>query len=208
MISTPLKKIDDFWSWFGKSADQLSLGKKSSIRQLGVKVESLGDYGWEIGPGFHGDGESKSFVLSPKGNPELLEQTKAIIAKAPYIDNWEFWPAKPPKKWNRKFYFTSRNGDKVAVDASTWKYTLLRYDDGLLEIIFYAPNLFELSEALREKSVWLVADSELGEEFVIKNIAAVTPIESFTAEFSRYADSNRHISDLGDHATSLVVGGK
>ena len=85
---TALHSIQGFWEWFSQNASKFgdTFDNHPLLRQLDAHVGSLGDFGWEVGPGQQ---ESNAFVLSPGGDRDLLAETTAIIAAAPKLKGWE-----------------------------------------------------------------------------------------------------------------------
>lgn len=61
---------------------------------------------------------------------ELLRATRKVVSKAPAITGWEFRRARPPKQRQMRFTIEDRSGAVREVDASGWRYVLLRYPDG------------------------------------------------------------------------------
>src|SRR5262249_33183984 len=152
-------------SWFISVSRQFGprFENRDLIEQLDKKVLELGDFSWEIGPGWR-DTQANSLVFSPGGDKARLEETRRIVSLAPVCQGWEFYPAKPPKNWNCYFLVTDDTGRQMPVDASTWKYVLLRFPDQSFDITICAPDLKNLTGQLRETAAEIVLDGELGEE--------------------------------------------
>lgn len=96
------KKYKIFGDWFlyhEKNIEEIELSK-SFIDELETKIKTLGDYTWEIGPGFN---KPLAFTISPGGAPCLLLETKKIISYAPLLDKWEFYASRRIKQWNNYF---------------------------------------------------------------------------------------------------------
>lgn len=112
--------IDAFWDWFVDHQDGLQSDRISEdgVDELTARIESLcPGMGWEVGPGLE---KENALVLSPDGDRELLATTRAIVARAPALPGWEVHPARPPKRWDRRFELRSPEG-QVAVDATGWR---------------------------------------------------------------------------------------
>ena len=92
------------------------------ISQLEKRVFAIERLDWEIGPGRNAP---NMFALSPHGDHELLQITRNIVAKAPELDGWEFYPTKPPREWNLVFDVVA-NGKDVEIDAKLWEFVVYR----------------------------------------------------------------------------------
>lgn len=187
-----------FWQWFqenaaviGRLIDSSEAGKLDNL--LSVRVHAL-DRGlaWEVGPGLK---KRFAFVVSPNGNPEKLEITKAIVAAAPKVRGWEIHPAKPPKKWDLRFLI----GDEP-IDARQWRYALTGYNDGeFYDVTILAPDLGELTMKDQRIAGRLVVEGILGERVGLEKIGDVEVVHEANDE-SRFSS----ISVLSEHLRSLT----
>lgn len=161
-------KYREFWSWFVTNADRLLPDKlaHSTIAELTARITDLHeDITWEIGPGTNAPNQ---MVISPNLSPVLWETTQAIVSFAPLLTEWEFYSARPPKKWDMKLRMRSPNGQETAVDGSNWKYVLLEYEDGEREIVLLAESLPDVSEEARDQLADIFILSIVGEDFLLR----------------------------------------
>ncbi len=157
------RRIEEFWRWFSGIARDLSMEpeNKDLLQKLDSKVRSLHPaIAWEIGPG---ERDTWQLVISPDLDPDLLPVTEAIISHAPTISGWEFHAARQPKDWNNEFEM-ERNGGSVSIDARDWKYVLLRYPDGNVEILLHGDNAKHLSKEERWQAASIFLQGILGEK--------------------------------------------
>lgn len=191
-----------FWDWFSKH--YVDLGKNFNnekvITELDDKLMDLGCFAWEIGPGTISENQ---LVISPAGDLNLLPITKEIVSYVKVIPGWEFHYAKPPKEWNFIFEFERDNGEVINIDASTWQYVLLRYEDGGFEVIIQIHDLDGLNEDGKLVASEILLDGILGEETRILYISYIDVVKSFN---NLHMNKSNNIKYLGDHLkTSLQL---
>jgi len=195
-------KIRQFWEWFFENCQKFgaSFENEELLESLDNWISQLGDFSWEVGPG---KAKDNALVISPHGDHDLLQNTKQIIAGAKDCEGWEFYYAKPPKEeeWELIFTFETTEGEMVDVDASPWEYTLLKYDDGMLEIIIKAPDLRELDESDKQIAAEIVLDGVLGEEVRMRTICRIEVVDEFDRP---YRDKAGNIKYLSEHVKSLL----
>jgi hypothetical protein len=210
-MTTP-HDIDDFWIWFTSKAAEFGLRFENLelIDELDRKVRALGHFAWELGPGYF-DSSNSALGLSPGGDADTLQRTRAIVGVAPTIPTWEFFPAKPPKRWFRKFTLDVPGGDAVEVDARGWRYVLTQYPERSFDIAICAPDLFAISSDLRETAAEIVLDAELGEAARIDFLVQIETVEAFDCEFQAKSSSidvlARHLAVLTDGESNFKADG-
>jgi|SRR5450432_543111 len=193
-------KVIEFWNWFSKNCQNFgdNFDNTSLLEELDTRILSLGDFSWEIGPGKI---QENSLVISPNGDLELLQVTKMIIANSKNCLGWEYHYAKPPKDWELKFEYSTRSGEQINVDACNWKYILLRYEDGMFEIIIKTQSLSNMRYDDRLAIVEIALDGILGEEMRMQNIADINLVDDF--EISQRAEAG-NINDLLNHLLTFI----
>lgn len=193
--------IKKFWDWF--SAHHNDFGEyfdnEELLSELDHKITDLGDFVWEIGPGINANNQ---LVISPGGDLDLLSNTKQIISCTKAVPNWEFHYAKPPKQWDFIFDLEKFDGSQVQIDASQWKYVLLKYDDGMFEIIIQTPDLKKLDEEEKLIASEILLDGILGEEKRMLLICDIDVVEEFEMQ---YANKSNDITKLSDQLISLAI---
>ncbi|HMH24517.1 MAG TPA: hypothetical protein VK563_22205 [Puia sp.] len=192
--------VDNFWDWFSRNAQDFGdhFDNTVLIMQLDKWIRQLGTYTWEIGPGMI---EKNALVISPGGNPELLSKTREIIMHAPRCTDWEYYYAKPPKQWELIFQFKTTDGVQIKVDASDWKYVLLKYEDELFEIIIKAPEIRKLAEIDRLTAAEIALDGILGEEMRMNKICEIDVVEEFD---QLHQNKTTGMTSLSDHLKSII----
>jgi len=194
-------EIRAFWNWFLSVADNFGdhFDNQELIQELDQKISKMGDFSWELGPGV-ADQTNSALVITPCGDKTLLPVTKLVVANAPKIPGWEFFASKPPKKWERRFLVEAENGRKIEIDASNWKYALLKFPEGTFDIIIKSPELIGLTKDLQYTAATIVLDSEIGEEMRLQWIVGVDVVAEFDEELSK---KNNPIEVFAEHFNSL-----
>ncbi len=171
--------LEEFWTWFADHASEFGEAFENEVllQELDERVTGLGDFAWEVGPGNNAE---NAFTLSPAGNRDLLEVTRAIVDAAPEVSGWEFHSAKPAKPWNPRFELHDANGVPVEVDATDWRCVLLKYADGAHEVLIEAPNLRALTKDYQRWAAEIILDSLVGERSRLENIDEVTVVSEFS----------------------------
>lgn len=133
--------IDDFWKWFSSVCDSFGQAFENDrlIRELDERIAELGDYGWELGPGAR-DPDASMLAFSPGGDVACLRETRHIVGRVPTCPGWEFYPAKPPKRWRRQVIVETADGE-LLIDAAGWKYDLRQRSSGAFDLMIVAPEL-------------------------------------------------------------------
>lgn len=194
--------IAEFWQWFksicGCFGDRFQ--NRELIDELDSRVERLGRFSWELGPGVK-DSHNNALVLTPCGDPALLVETRTVIEGAPECPGWEFYPAKPPKEWSRQFALQAYDGSRVSIDASGARYVLIQYPDGVFDVLLADRGIAALPEDLRQTATELLLDGELGEERRMVSIHTVDVVGEFEGDMQR---KSSRISCLSAHIQSLT----
>lgn len=185
--------VTAFWEWFEAMSSRLAENPipESLVEEVSERIDRLGHYDWEIGPSPKGD--QLAFVISPGLNPELLPLTREVVALAPTLSGWKFFPARPPKAWHMKWTMHFDHG-VMAFDASEWKYVLYQYDDGLVGVDLLAPNISPLlSPEDRESVAQFFLLSVLGEEAFLTKVCEWSLSNSTSLEMSKKSTDVRHL---------------
>lgn len=194
------RKIAEFWDWFSKNCGSFGIDFNNTelLKELDRWITSLGNFSWEIGPGTD---KENALVISPGGDLALLNETKRIVGEAIKSDSWEFYYAKQPKQWELKFDFETRDNAIVEVDGSRWEYVLLRYDDGMFEIIIKAPLLNQLDQSDKNAAAEILLDGIIGEEQRMRFICGIDVVEEFEKP---YREKAGNIKNLSAHLKSFI----
>nr|WP_199081962.1 hypothetical protein [Pedobacter sp. ASV19] len=201
MIQREIEEIKNFWKWFLTHCNDFGekFENEKLINELDERILDLGNFVWEIGPGVEHD---NMLVISPGGDPDLLEKTKEIISYATLCKGWEFYYSKQPKEWDLIFILEKDNGDEIEIDGRHWQYTLLKFDDGMFKVIFKAPGLSTLSADERLTAAEIILDGILGEEFRILTIEEIEVVDDSedqnTSKINDISILKKHLKQLND----------
>jgi hypothetical protein len=174
----------EFGAWFASIAERLAANVEDPalLRELDRRIRSLHDeFSWEVGPGKDTDWR---LCVSPSLNPKLYEQTKQLVAAMPKVPHWEFFPARQPKEWSGRFQVNTAKNETLEIDASGWRYVLLRYPDGGHEILLQGSGVACLSDEERWHAAAIVLESLLGEETLLTKNVSFELAESLEPKFA------------------------
>lgn len=172
---------DQFWKWFaynaGRFKDESEPGD-AFIHEIDEHVSRLGNFAWELGPGYY---TANMFVLSPGGDKARLDETRAVIARAPELDGWEFYHSRQPIQGAPNFILYRENAP-FQFDASLWKYVLLKFPDNTFDILIKADNISELSPEDQMLATHLAIDGIVGEERRIELFVDIEVVAEFSED--------------------------
>jgi hypothetical protein len=171
------KDILDFWRWFLENKAKLESDSydPTTLHQLDKTISNW-DLNWEIGPG---QSKENSLTISPKGSYVLLPLTEQIISKAPPLDKWQFFSTKQPKT---NWHLLELYQDNISVNASEWKYVLLKYEDEKIEVLIKADNLLKYDKETKELIVEIVLMNLLGERMFMERVDYFDVVNDFDSE--------------------------
>jgi len=201
MDNIDILKINKFWSWFLSNCNDFgeNFDNERLLDALDNQILSLGDFAWEIGPGMN---KLNQLVISPGGDLNLLPSTKKIISYAINLPNWEFFYLKPPKHWNLIFEFEDENGILIGIDAREWKYLLLKYDDGMFEIVLQTNDLLKFNEDDRHIASKILLDGILGEEARMMFMNKVSVVGEFEERYKINSSDLIHLYEQFNDLTN------
>ena len=180
-----MNNIVKFWKWFSEHRNELAAPNipDALFWELEEQLFAIHRLDWEIGPGRKAP---NLFALSPAGDPELLQLTRWIIAKAPRLPNWEFYAAKPARSWNLTFCL-SVHEKPVEIDGKQWEFVALEFPDGTYDIIMKPDQTHDLSEEYLYWAATIILDGELGEEKRMETIKDTEIVLSWEEKFAQAA---------------------
>jgi hypothetical protein len=182
MNDRPDDPIVGFWAWFkGKEKTLKNLRPDDATSgELGRQIAAIGADGWEIGPDLTQE-MGRFFALSAQGDRERFRRNKSVIAHAPVLDGWKFFPAKPRKQWEKTFIWP----DKGTIDASGWKFALYGYPDGMYDIALLGNALEGFDDVEQRRILAFVIESELGEALAIEKVCGLELHQTPTTDESK-----------------------
>jgi hypothetical protein len=181
----------EFWKFFEKIQEKLF--DEPSNSELASKINSevalLGELDWELGP--YGTNQMY-FCLSPNMQNELLHYTRNLIALAPVLKNWHFFPAKPKKiEKVASFQLINDDGSITIVNTDLWQIVLFQYDDNVFDIDLLVDVTTYKSEN-RDMITDIAITNAIGEMAYIEQINKVSVVSNFdytaTIEFRYLAE--------------------
>jgi hypothetical protein len=187
------EKIREFWRWFKTVAEELAAAPLNPdiLEELDWRIERLHPgLAWEIGPGSHA---AWQLVISPNLDPALRRTACKVVSLAPEVADWEFSPMRRPKEWNFEFTLQLERGGSIHVDASRWRFVLLRHADGSYEILLQGSSLPPMTDRERWHAATVVLESILGEQKLMEFDGEYELVDRLDGDFARRA---RPIRDL------------
>ncbi len=189
-------KIENLWRWFVANENQIidSFQNESLANYIVENLDNLildfGMFTWEIGPG-----KVKPWYLtiSPNGDRDLIRVSQKIIEHAPDLNDWEFNYYKPAKDWDRKFIIYDSNMNEQNIDASNWKFVMLRNDDGMIDLILEASNITHLDNDTASTAANIIVTNEIGEETKIQKIQSVDIVGKLENQFNSRKTGIQHL---------------
>lgn len=183
------KKMSDarFWQWFSAISDQLASDPENAeiLAELDANVTALNQrFSWEIGPGRTAEW---CLTISPNLDASLLADTESVIASAPLLRGWEFESTRARKAWDGRFEMERDDGNVLSLDTSDWRYVLLRYPDGAVEIVLQSKQAAGLGTDERWTAAAIVLEGLLGELALIRGISSFDLLEVFEPQLEAKA---------------------
>jgi bifunctional DNA-binding transcriptional regulator/antitoxin component of YhaV-PrlF toxin-antitoxin module len=177
------RNLEVFWDWFRSAADALSRDPRdtAAVKELDRRVRLLdSQLEWELGPG---ETTKSCLTISPGRNPQMVALAKNVISEAPRLHGWEFNAIRRPKAWKRQFGI--QRGDRLLmVDASDWRFVLLKYEDESVEIVLVNDvQSDEFTDAEMEEMAATFLESELGEQTLLDPLILYSLVDTVEPEW-------------------------
>jgi hypothetical protein len=178
--------VAEFWQWFsahsGEVAEASSAADRGDVgsavlQELDERVTRLGPFSWEVGLG---EEQPNALAISPSGDYEKLPATRAIVAEAPSVPGWQFYPAKPPRQWDYTFRLHSVTSS-YELNAKNWRYVLISYPDGMYDIDIATGDLAELPADTRREALEILVEGAIGEEWRIGYVGDIRFVTGFAS---------------------------
>lgn len=175
-----VSKIDKFWAWFAEHSNSLAQHRvpETVVSELDQRLRSFCQLDWEIGPAAEG---GNFFALSPRGNVELLNEARQMIALAPALADWEFLVGKPRRSWNLIFSVEC-SGKTFEIDARRWEFVLYRFKDGMCDLLLKPDRSSTTPEECLAAAGVVISDGELGEEKRLEFLNKIEIVSSWKTE--------------------------
>jgi len=181
-----------FWSWLEDNLGRIRTvlldpshpDREYVVSSLDQHILAIGTFTWDIEKGMH---RPWSLTISPNGDPDLLEQTKAIVEQAPDLADWEFYPAHQPKKQDFAFTVYDEEMNQQSVDANPWHYVLIPAGGRQHTLLIEAGNCPHLDDNTLYAAVNHLVTCLLGEETKIHRIADIEIVDELDEEHHKAA---------------------
>ena len=129
------------------------------------------------------------FLAFSPANANDVVRLREIVARAPLIEGWDVRVGKPRKFWDRVFRWSETN---IEVNARYWRCVVLRYDDGLYEIVMLDPAIPQSLVDQTQAIIEFVVEAELGEMRTLEKVCGIfaePPPDKATLEASVAIDA-------------------
>lgn len=197
--------IQAFWRWFLHNEsiikecieNEHSEEREYVVDQLNEHILAHGMLTWDIGLN---DDNNWFLLLSPNGNPDMLEVSEKIMELAPDHTSWIFHASRPAKNWDRTFTVYNQEMDVVEIDASDWHYLIFDDEDEKFELLFEAKNISKLHPEEAETAAEQFVIHEIGEAARIRHISTIEVVHSFDSDVetlkASVAELNAHLGEV------------
>ncbi|MBM3997259.1 MAG: hypothetical protein FJ303_24390 [Planctomycetes bacterium] len=169
------KKIDAWWKAFEGKTDQIG---KLFLRKAEWDLPAWMDKHlqcldqrimWEYGPALSGEGHR--LVITPESTRHLRPLTDAILARAPSIPGWEFYPYRPPEDLEMaQMSVQGRTGGDLSdllVQASIGEHHRI-------DLTYFSPRAEEEGDEQTMSDAFVATETLLGEERLDKWVGAIS----------------------------------
>ena len=193
-------KIREFWDWFiihERKFREVEDPEKV-VNMLNDRVLDFGFFRWELGEGTY---KPHRFIISPNGDRQRLQLSKQIMALAPIMPDWEFFPFKPPGEWDYTFSMYDAAMMLQTFNAANWRCLIETDADHRIKVILCGENLWRLDPDDLPAAANLVVTNIVGEEFRIYHIRDIELYEELDEED---AEQSFPISELRDRLMFFV----
>jgi hypothetical protein len=142
---------------------------------------------WEFGPGLRG---GHRLVITPEGDHHLRPFVSAILARAPALAGWEFYPHRLAEPLDQAL--SSIEG-RTGVDFGGFRASVKATDDGGVDLVFWSMVFAQLDPDVARRAAFVAAESLLGEDildaFVDVIDAAAAPADGDRVELGALASA-------------------
>lgn len=206
-------RIDSWWREFqGKSSDLTALFSQKAkwdlpewmARHLGAVDPKLM---WEYGPPVRGNGHR--LVITPEASHHLRPLARAVLARAPALDGWEFFEYRLPEQFeSTQLTVEGRTG----VDISDFRARVSRGDVQRIDVEYTSPNVADAEDEPANNAAFVATETLLGEECLNNWVGAigVTPAprvkgtKSLLGGASKEPTGFRALAGLKETVDSLI----
>lgn len=163
----------EFWTWFQQHEADIrrayAQGNASRLDELlSTRVaKAAAGAGWEIGPYAL---PMQALVLSP-GSAERIAVCRALVAAAPQVPGWRFFPAKPPKDMTS--LQIEVEGHEVCADR--WYYRLTSYGGEFVDIELFFEADDSPAPADADLAGHLLVEALIGELVFLQRVGRIEP---------------------------------
>ncbi|MEZ5992107.1 MAG: hypothetical protein R3E76_07120 [Planctomycetota bacterium] len=171
-----VSRIERWWQSFAEHADEIRDSfhddsefdipafMRASIEQIDQRL------GWEFGPALNGDGDR--LVITPEHNLGLRPLADAIIARAPKLEGWEFFHARPAEPANIALATVEGETEN---ELGHCEISAVLDEMNRVTLKFYLPDAIDRELAAVQGTI--AAEAMLGEESFARWIGRIEVVE-------------------------------
>jgi hypothetical protein len=169
-----LADIDAWWSEFASKTEQLQahFSRQASWdlpEWMATHLERIQPgLMWEFGPGVCEEGHR--LVITPESKRHLRPLVTTILARAPRIAGWEFYPYRLPE--SLELARISVNA-RVGYDISDFQVQVRLGENNRIDVCFFSPNIESVEDKQARHAAFVATESLLGEQCLDRWIGAI-----------------------------------
>ncbi len=107
----------------------------------------------------------------------------------------------PPEGLHPRTFVLGDGPDRLEIDASGWRYVLLRFPDSYFDIVIQAPEIAALGPDQRDAVAAMLLDAELGERLPVEEVCGVQFVDEFPPEL---LGKDAPLDALRGHVASIL----
>ena len=131
--------------------------------------------GWEFGPAIDNDGDR--LVITPEHRHNLRPLVDAIIARAPEVEGWEFYHARPPEEPNHALAAVEAETD---IELGQCRVSAAGDEMNRVTLKFHMPDTNDRELAARQAAI--AAETLMGEEAFARWVGRIEVVDQDARE--------------------------
>jgi hypothetical protein len=201
-----LRRIDAWWGEFAASAERLGrLFRRQEEWDLpawmGEHLQDIdGRLCWEYGPAVRGEGHR--LVITPEATRQLRPLTTTIIARAPQLSGWEFYPYRLAESVEMAAQTVQA---RAGGDLSGTEVRAALGQHGLVDLSFVSPQASGPEDQAALNASLIATETLLGEELLDKHVGVIE-VDRPRRSLFRRRPAALPLDRLHDTARALIEG--